>query len=500
MNEERFDRKMIQGSPTPVYIERLNPLFRARSVALIGASSNPGKWGFIMLKNLINGGFAGSIYPINPDSDELLGRKVYKTLAEVPETPDLAVIAVSPKAALAAVQACTDKGIKAAVCITAGFAELGEEGRGLQDAMVKAAREKGLVMVGPNCNGIMCPWEKLYVDFPSYHVPPGRIAVVCQSGGIVDGLARKAMLKGMGCSLCVASGNEADLHMEDYLAYMGDDPRTQVILCYIEGFKDAPRFYRIAREVVKKKPIVAYKAGKTEAGAKAAISHTASIAGSDAVFDSICRQAGILRAKNLHHLFNVGAAFTNHPLPRGKRIAIVTAGGGWGVMAADECVSLGLEMAALPDETIRRLDSFLPAWWSRGNPVDLVTGCSPDDILRIVDIVLSSAEVDAMIYIGLMPAFKFTREELLHRGTQGDIWGNALIRASVEVMQNLRSLSRKYDKPVVAASEHLIASAEQEARVLHAIGQSGNVCYEMPYEAAEVMAALVRYGHHRRQV
>lgn len=491
---------MIQDSPTPVNIERLNPLFQPRSVALIGASSNPGKWGFIMLKNLINGGFKGNIYPINPDSDELLGRKVYKTLADVPEMPDLAVIAVPPKAALAAVRACTDKGIKAAVCITAGFAELGEEGRRLQDAMVEAARAKGMVMVGPNCNGIMCPWEKLYVDFPSFHVPPGSIAVVCQSGGIVDGLARKAMLKGMGCSLCVASGNEADLHMEDYLAYLGNDPRTKVILCYIEGFKDAGRFYRIVHEVAKKKPIVACKAGKTQAGAKAAMSHTASIAGSDAVFDSICSQAGILRAKNLHYLFNVGAAFINQPLPRGRRVAIVTAGGGWGVMAADECVSLGLDMAVLPEKTIKQLDAFLPAWWNRSNPVDLVAGSNPDDVLRVVDMVLSNAEVDGVIYIGLMPAFKFTREELLHRGAPGNFWGDALIRASVEVMQNLRSLSAKYDKPVVVASEHLIASAEQEVRVLHAIGQSGNVCYEMPYEAAEVMAALFRYGHHRRQV
>ena len=475
-------------------IKRFDPLFSARSVALIGASSNPGKWGHIMLKNLINGGFEGNIYPINPDSAELLGKKVYKTLEDVPETPDLAIIAVSPKTVLAAVQACTDKGIKAAVCITAGFAELGEEGRRLQDEMVKTARAKGMVMVGPNCNGVMSPWEKLYVDFPSFHVPPGSIAVVCQSGGVVDGLARQIMIKGMGCSLCVASGNEADLHMEDYLAYLAEDPRTSVILCYIEGFKDADRFYRIVREVTKKKPVVAYKAGKTQAGAKAAMSHTASIAGSDEIFDGICKQAGILRAKNLHHLFNVGTAFMNQPLPKGQRIGIVTAGGGWGVMAADECVSLGLEMAKLPDETIKRLDAFLPAWWNRGNPVDLVAGSDPDDVLRVVETVLASPDVDGVIYIGLMPALKFTQQELKLRGSAGEAWGDALVRASVELVQHLSGLARKYEKPVVVASEHLIASAEQEARTLHAIGQAGSMCYEMPYEAAEVMAALVSYG------
>ncbi len=474
--------------------ERFNPLFKARSVALIGASSNPRKWGYVMLKNLINGGFTGSIYPINPDAEQILGKKVYKTLEDVPETPDLAVIAVVPKAALAAVQACTDKGIKAAVCITAGFAELGEEGRRLQDEMVKKARAHGMVMVGPNCNGIMSPWEKLYVDFPSFHVPPGSIALVCQSGGVVDGLARQLMIRGMGCSLCVASGNEADLHMEDYLTYLAEDPHTRAILCYIEGFKDAGRFYRIVREVTKKKPVVAYKAGKTAAGAKAAMSHTASVAGSDVIFDGICRQTGIIRAKNLHHLFNVGAAFTNQPLPRGRNIGIVTAGGGWGVMAADECVSLGLTMAKLSDETIKRFDAFLPAWWNRGNPVDLVAGSDPDDVLRVVDTVLASPDVDGVIYLGLMPALKFTEEELLHRGATGAAWGDAIIRASVDIVQHLNALAHKYEKPVVVASEHLISSAEQEVRTLYAIGQTGNVCYEMPYEAAEVMAALVSYG------
>lgn len=448
-----------------------------------------------MLRNLINGGFAGNIYPINPDTDELLGKKVYKTLAAVPETPDLAVIAVPPQAVLAAVRACTEKGIKAAVVITAGFAELGEAGRRLQDEMVKTARAGGMVMVGPNCNGIMSPWEKLYVDFPSFHVPPGHMAIVCQSGGVVDGLARRSMIKGLGCSLCVASGNEADLHMEDYLAYLAEDPRTKVILCYIEGFKDAQRFYRIVREVTKKKPVVAYKAGKTEAGAKAAMSHTASVAGSDVIFDGICRQAGMLRAKNLHHLFNLGAAFINQPLPKGRRIGIVTAGGGWGVMAADECVSLGLEMARLPEETIKELDTFLPAWWNRGNPVDLVAGSDPDDVLRVVERVLAGSDVDGVIFIGLMPALKFTLEEQRERGSAGRGWGDALLRASVELVGQLNGLSRRYAKPVVVASEHLIASAEQEVRVLHAIGESGNVCYEMPYEAAEVMAALASYGH-----
>ncbi len=474
--------------------ERFDSLFRARSVAIIGASASPRKWGHVMMRNLINGGFEGAIYPINPETDELLGKKVYKTLEDVPGTPDLAVIAVPAKASLSAVQACIDKGIRAGVVITAGFAELGEEGRELQDQMVRKARAKGMILTGPNCNGFMSPWEKLYVEFPSYHVPPGGIAVVCQSGGILDGLARQAMVKGLGCSLCVSSGNEADLHMEDYLAYLAEDPRTKVILCYIEGFKDGDRFYRTVREVTRKKPVVAYKSGKTEAGAKAAVSHTASIAGSDAIFEGICKQAGIIRARNLHHLFNLGAAFLNQPLPKGRRICVITAGGGWGVMGADECVSHGLEMAPLSDETIKRLDAFLPAWWSRGNPIDLVAGTPSENIPHVVETVLASPDVDGAIYIGLMPALKLMPEDWRQKEIEGAGWGDALVRAAVEVVQNLRGLAEKYNKPVVVASEHLTASAAEEVRMVYAMGQSGTMCYQMPYEAAEVMAALAGYA------
>ena len=282
--------------------------------------------------------------------------------------------------------------------------------------------------------------------------------------------------------------------MEDYLAYLACDPRTKVILCYIEGFQDGDRFYRIARDVTRKKPVVVYKSGKTQAGAKAAVSHTASIAGSDAVFEGICRQVGILRAKNLDHLLNVGTAFLEQPLPKGSRVGIITAGGGWGVMAADECVSMGLTMAALSDETIKKLDTFLPAWWNRGNPVDMVAGIAPDDVLRVVETMLASADVDAVIYIGVMPALKLTRQDWLEKEIAPEKWGDALVRATVEVAQNLSILSRKYEKPVVFASEHLHASAEQEVRIIHACGQSGSMCYTMPYEAAEVMAALVSYG------
>ena len=482
----------ISFSPTD--IERFIPLFQARSIALVGASSNPRKWGCIMLRNLINGDFHGPIYPINPDSDELMGKKVYRTLEDIPETPDLAVIVVPTNAVLSVVRACAAKGIKAAVIITAGFAELGGEGKQLQEQIVETARKGGMVIVGPNCNGFINPWAKLYVEFPNFHVPSGGIAIVGQSGGIIDGLMRKVMIKGLGCSLCVASGNEADLHMEDYLAYLSEDPNTKVILCYIEGFRDGKRFFNIARDVTRKKPVVVFKSGKTLAGAKAAQSHTASISGDDMIFDSVCKQTGICRAKNIAAMLNIGMAFVNQPLPKGKRIGIVTAGGGWGVIAADECIAQGLDLAVLSEEAIKRLDAILPAWWSRSNPIDLVAGSSPDDILCAVETVLDCPDVDAVLYIGLMSALKISRLESKQEEETSEDFSNALVRATVDVLKNMSTLSHKYNKPVVVASEHFFASPAQEARIVQAIGQSGSVCYDLPHESAEVMAALVNYG------
>jgi acetyltransferase len=202
-----------------------------------------------MLNNVINGGFKGRIYPVNPNEDEILGLKVYKSIADIPEIPDLVVIAVPPMNVLQVVKECVKRGVRAGIVITAGFAELGESGTRLEQELIEVARTGEMALVGPNCNGIMNPWEKLYIQFPPFFVPPGPIAVIAQSGNVVDVLARQIMLRGFGCSICVSSGNEADLHSEDYLEYLAEDPHTKVILSYIEGFKDGKRFSRVAREV-----------------------------------------------------------------------------------------------------------------------------------------------------------------------------------------------------------------------------------------------------------
>jgi acyl-CoA synthetase (NDP forming) len=466
---------------------------------LIGASRDANKWGFVVLKHLLNGGFTGKVYPVNPVEDAILGLKVYRSVADLPETPDLAVIIVPPAAAAGVVRDCVGKGIKAGVIITAGFAELGGQGAQLQREIAEAARGGGMIFVGPNCNGIMSPWEKLYIQFPAFHVPPGPVAVLAQSGNVMDSLARQVMLHGPGCSVCIASGNEASLHSEDYLEFMADDPHTKVILCYIEGFKDGRRFFEVAGQVSRKKPIIMVKVGKTQAGARAAASHTAAIAGADNVFDAMCKQSGVIRARSLDEMLNIGLAFLRQPLPEGRGVGIVTAGGGWGVLAADACAGLGFDVVKLPQETIGELDKLLPSWWNRGNPVDLVAGSTPDNIFKALELVLGCPAVNALVMLSIMPALRIKGFSAPLEPEAREKWGREGVNAVVEAMEHFNQLAVQYRKPVIVATEHIFASAIEETMINHALGQRELACYHMPHQAAEALAALAAYGEFLRR-
>ncbi len=363
-----------------------NKFFEPRSVAFLGASGDVRKWGFRILFNIITGGYNGRLYPVNPKGEQIGTLKVYKTVNDIPEVPDLAVIVVPAAVILQAVRECGQKGIKAGVVITAGFAEVGKEGAVLQAEMVETASSYGMRLIGPNCFGLMSTSRMLYAQMPNAFPPAGPIAVVSQSGNVGFTIARRAMSMDLGCSRVISTGNEADLHAEDFIEYLAGDQQTRVIMSYVEGFKNGRRLFDIATRASMKKPVIMIKVGETEAGASAARSHTASLSGSDAVFDGVCRQAGIIRVRNLQQLMNVGYGFLCHPLPKGNRVGIVTLGGGWGVLAADACARLGLDIVKLSDEIMKELDAFLPSWWSRNNPVDLAAGAPPDVAARRVTV------------------------------------------------------------------------------------------------------------------
>jgi len=478
--------------------DKFLPLFYAHSVALVGASNDRRKWGYVTLKHLVDGGFGGRIYPVNPSENEILGLKVYKSIDDLPETPDVVVIVVPPPAVPAVMKQCVGKGIRSGIIITAGFAELGSDGARIQQEIAETARAGGMVFVGPNCNGVMSPWNRQYVQFTSFLVPPGPIAVVAQSGNVMDSLARQVMLHGQGCSVCIASGNEASLYIEDYLEYLARDPRTKVILSYIEGFKDGDRFIKVAREVTKKKPIVMVKVGRTQAGATAAASHTASIAGSDVIFDVVCKQAGIIRASSLDELVNIGLGLLRQPLPKGRGLGIVTAGGGWGVLAADACAALGFDVVKLPEATIEELDKLLPAWWNKGNPVDLVAGVAGDNIFKAIELVMQVPSVDSMMFLSIMPALRVRGFDAPREQEAREKWGKDITAAVIEAFERLNGIADKYHKPLVVANEYMWATGVEQAEIVYALGQHNAVCYHMPHEAAAVLDAMVKYSDYLR--
>jgi acyl-CoA synthetase (NDP forming) len=480
-------------------IAKLKLIFEPRSIAFLGATSNPMKWGFRIFANIVNGGFQGRLYPINPTKQEVLGRKVYKTVGEIPEIPDLAVIVIPPPGVPAVLRECADKGIKAVVIITAGFAEVDRQGEKLQQEMVDIAQRAGVRFIGPNTDGIVNPHHKLYAEMPPIFPYAGPISIVSQSGNIVGTMMRLAIDSGFGCAKCISSGNEADLHAEDYIRYLADDPQTRVILSYVEGFKDGSRFFEVAKEVTKKKPIVMLKTGETPAGAIAAKSHTASLAGMDTVVDAMCQQSGIVRVRHLDELVDAGTAFLCHPLPRGRRVGIVTAGGGWGVLAADACAKLGLDVVQFPPETINELNSFMPAWWSHGNPVDMVAGIFGDGVMRCIEVVLRSPVVDGVIFLGIMPALPMEQFSLAAKLEDRDRMRDAILSAIITVFDKLKELTDKYDKPIVVGSEPIAFGADLANKIIRALADRNCVSYDMPHKAAAAFAYLAKYGEFLNQ-
>ena len=478
-----------------------NKFFQPSSIVLLGASGDPRKWGWRILRNIISGGFSGNIYPINPQRDEILGRKVYKRVSDLPETPDLAVIVVPTAGIVEAIQDCVDRGIKAGVVITAGFAEIGEKGVALQAEMVNVARKGGMRLIGPNCLGISSPSHRLFAQMPSVHPPSGSIAVVSQSGNVGATIVRRAMTLNLGISRLISTGNEADLHIEDFLEYLGRDELTRVILSYVEGFQDGRAFFEVARDVSKRKPIVMIKVGETEAGASAARSHTAALSGSDRVFEGVCRQAGIIRVHNMRELVNTGCAFLCNPVPKGRRVGITTFGGGWGVLAADACAKLGLEVVKLDKAVIEELDSFLPSWWSRNNPVDLVSGTLVENnVNHIIEVLAKYNKTDGVICLGLpFPALErapkpLTDEDKLKRR-------QLVIAHYQNVFRKIKSISEKYQKPIIVSAE-LFAPRQyvEEQDILSAITEVNSMCYNLPDEAAMVMHGLATYGEFLRKI
>lgn len=377
----------------------LRPFFWPRSVAVVGASRDAGSIGQRILTALLEGGFQGPIYPINPRATEILGLRTYPSVRELPRPVDLAVLAVPRDYVAPVIDDCAAHGIRALVVITAGFAEVGAEARALQQALVEKVRGHGMRMVGPNCMGLLNtdPNVRLNATFVPGMPPAGRVAMSSQSGALGLAVLAEAGRRGLGLSTFVSVGNKGDVSGNDLLQYWEEDPGTDVILLYLESFGNPRRFARIARRVSLRKPIIAIKSGRTSAGGRAAGSHTAALASSDTPVAALFQQTGVIRADTLEEMFDLAAALGSQPIPRGRRVAIITNAGGPGILCADACEAGGLEVPELSAATRGKLAEFLPAAAGTTNPVDMIASASPDHFRRTVAVTLACGEVDALI-------------------------------------------------------------------------------------------------------
>lgn len=379
-------------------IRNFDALFAPQSVAVIGASVRAGSLGAVLMRNVVEGGFAGPIYPVHPHAKEIAGLRAYPDVAALPETPDLAVIATPPATVPALTGTLAERGTRAAVVITAGFSEGGsEEGKRLQEAMLEAARPTLTRIVGPNCLGILVPGIGLNASFAHVAATPGRIAFVSQSGALCTVVLDWARARGIGFSHFVSIGDQADVDFGDMVDYLAGLADVDAILLYIEGVTDARKFMSATRAAARNKPVIAIKSGRMPEGARAATSHSGALAGADAVYDAAFRRAGMVRVYALDELFDAVEAFAAPRRLRGNRLAIVSNGGGPGVLATDALTASGGRLASLAPTTLARLDDALPATWSRANPVDLIGDAPPDRYTAAIDAVAADPGVDAVL-------------------------------------------------------------------------------------------------------
>ncbi|MER5893410.1 acetate--CoA ligase family protein [Streptomyces sp. NPDC001876] len=370
-------------------------LMEPRSVAVIGASNEQGKIGNSVMRNLIDGGFTGEIHPVNPKADDILGRKAYKSVTDVPGEVDVAVFAIPAKFVASALEDVGRKGIPNAVLIPSGFAETGEQG--LQDEIVAIGERYGVRLLGPNIYGYYSTWQDLCATFCTPYDVKGGVALTSQSGGIGMAILGFARSTKTGVSAIVGLGNKSDIDEDDLLTWFGEDPNTQCIAMHLEDLKDGRAFVEAARATVPKKPIVVLKAGRTTAGAKAAGSHTGALAGDDAVYDDILRQAGVIRAPGLNDMLEYARALPVLPAPKGDNVVIITGAGGSGVLLSDAIVDNGLSLMEIPPDLDAAFKAFIPPFGAAGNPIDITGGEPPSTYEATIRLGMEDPRIHALV-------------------------------------------------------------------------------------------------------
>ena len=455
-------------------VRNLEYLLKPRSIALVGASAKPGSVGLITARNLITGGFAGPVWLVNPKYRSIEGQQCYPSIAALPAAPDLGVLATPPETVPPLIEQLASKGTRAAVVIAAGVS------KGLKSRMLEAARPNLLRIQGPNCLGLMLP--RIGVNASFAHRPPlsGDLAFVSQSGALITAIIDWARGRNIGFSQVVSLGDMTDVDFGDMLDYLAGDVQSRAILLYMESVTNAPKFMSAARRAARSKPVIVVKAGRSASGAKAALSHTGALAGADGAYEAAFRRAGILRVRELDELFSAAEILARHPPLAGERLAILTNGGGAGVLATDRLGDLGGTLANLSDGTRSALDAVLPPTWSHGNPVDIIGDADPERYAAALEVVLTSDDADAILVMNCPTA----------------------LASSTEVAERITSMVERH-KTTGRATKAVIANwlgdeASRDARALFA--QNGIGSFATPAEAVDGFMYLVRYARAQEEL
>ena len=482
--------------------ERFRPLFHPRGVVISGVSAHPGKWGFLFLHHILRFGYEGKIFPINREGVDVLRRMTVRSIDEVPTgEADLLIVCTPTAINVELVRAAGKRGVRAAFVAAAGYGEAGDEGRRLERELVAAADDADMLLAGPNGQGLISTGARLCAQMVAPYPPPGGIAVASQSGNLVSSFCHYATMSGVGVSKAISCGNSAQLAIDDYLEYFADDPDTKVAFVYLEGVREGRRFFERVSRFSLQKPLVVLKGGVTALGQRAASSHTGSLASDDAIFDGLCRQLGIARSESLEEAYEAAATFASQPLPRGKRVLIFTAAGGWGVLCADACVRAGLEVVALPADLQSEIDALLPSRWSRNNPVDMAGGESRETIPALLDLVTRHAAVDAVIYLGI--GIQAANAQVLKSGPFYPGHGLDRIvafheRQDARYAEVAKEVSERYAKPVLCASELVYTDRAGLNPAPRAVAAGGRITYPSAHRAVRALSHLVRYAEWRR--
>lgn len=483
-----------------VAADRFRHLFDPVGVIVAGVSTHPGKFGFVAAHNVLSHGYPHPVFMTNRDGADVLGSPTFTDVAAIPEGAADLVFVCTPAAANEAIlRDCAAKGVKAAFVASAGYGEAGEEGRCAQEDLVRLCDELGILLAGPNGQGVISTPASLCAQIVAPYPPRGHIGIASQSGNFVSSFLNYAGATGVGVSRAVSAGNSAAVTVADYLRYFAADPETRVGLTYVEGITDGRAFYEDMRSVAERIPLVVVKGGTTSGGARAAASHTGSLAADDSIFAGLCRQAGISRASTIEEASDAATAFASQPLPRGPKVFVLTTAGGWGVVTADRITrSRDLELMPLPPDLEAVFDERLPPRWSRNNPADLAGGETRDTVPELLELAAAHPEVDAVVFIGL--GIQSNQALMERRGAFYPDFGLERIvsyheRQDVRFAEAAVDAAHRHSKPVLVATE--LAVTQPENPGVARLRELGRPAFASSYRAVAALEHLWRHARWR---